>query len=221
MYLPRIRFVAANEDAGELPIFELPVVLLPGELMPLHIFEERYKRMIGHCLEAEEPFGVVFRDDDGSARRIGCTARVTEVLERFDDGRMDIVVTGEEPFRVLDRYEADEFPVGEVEPVDAAETGGDDIEAAEAAREAFAELVQRVSGSEPESDELEASDAYAIAARVELPVETKQRLLELRSEDERMRTLGAALGTLIDTLSRSREIAERAKMNGKVVFGEL
>ena len=89
----------------ELPLFELPVVLLPGELMPLHIFEERYKRMIGHCLETEEPFGIVLRDDDGSARRIGCTARVTEVLERFDDGRMDIVVTGEEPFRVLERFD--------------------------------------------------------------------------------------------------------------------
>ncbi len=187
--------------------------------MPLHIFEERYKRMIGYCLEAEEPFGIVFRDDDGSARRIGCKARVTEVLEQFDDGRMDIVVTGEEPFRVLDRYEADQYPVGEVETVDAGEQEADDVQAAESAREAFAELVQRVSGTEPETDELAASDAYAIAARVELPAETKQRLLELRSEDERMRTLGAALDTLIDTLSRSREIAERAKMNGKVVFG--
>jgi Lon protease-like protein len=201
-----------------MPIFELPVVLLPGELMPLHIFEERYKRMIGHCLEAEEPFGIVFRDDDGSARRIGCTARVTEVLERFDDGRMDIVVTGEEPFRVLERFEAEEYPAGEVEAV-GLEDEPDDEAAAEAARNAFAELVERVSGNELETDELAASDAYAIASRVELPVETKQRLLELRSEDERMRTLGAALDTLIETLARSREIAERAKMNGKVVFG--
>ena len=204
--------------AGELPIFELPLVLLPGELMPLHIFEERYKRMIGHCLETEEPFGIVFRDDDGSARRIGCTARVTEVLERFDDGRMDIVVTGEEPFRVLERFEAEEYPAGEIETV-GLDDEADDEDAAEAARNAFAELVERVSGNELETDELAASDAYAIASRVELPVETKQRLLELRSEDERMRTLGAALDTLIETLARSREIAERAKMNGKVVFG--
>jgi Lon protease-like protein len=202
-----------------MPIFELPAVLLPGELMPLHIFEERYKRMIGHCLESEEPFGVVFRDDDGSARRIGCTARVTEVLEQFDDGRMDIVVTGEEPFRVLERFDGSDYPAGEIEPVEpaSAEDAGDEA-AADAAREAFAELVERVSGSGPEPDELAESDAYAIASRVELPVETKQRLLELRSEDERMRTLGAALETLIETLARSREIAERAKMNGKVVF---
>jgi Lon protease-like protein len=186
--------------------------------MPLHIFEERYKRMIGDCLEREEPFGVVFRDDDGSAQRIGCTARVTEILERFEDGRMDIVVTGGEPFRVLERFDGDEYPSGEVETVGVAEEDTDDEAAADAARQAFADLVQRVSGNELETEELAGADAYGIAARVELPVETKQRLLELRSEDERMRTLGAALDALIDTLARSREIAERAKMNGKVVF---
>ena len=63
-------------DGVELPIFELPVVILPGELLPLHIFEERYKRMIGHCLENAEPFGIVFRDEGGNAHRIGCMARV-------------------------------------------------------------------------------------------------------------------------------------------------
>jgi Lon protease-like protein len=208
-----------NEDAtNELPLFELPIVLLPGELMPLHIFEERYKRMIGHCLETEEPFGVVLRDDDGSARRVGCTARVTEVLERFEDGRMDILVTGEEPFRVLERFDGTEYPAGEVEAIALSSSEPGDADAADDAREAFADLVRRVSGSEPEIDELSESDAYAIAARVELPVLTKQRLLELRSEAERMKLLGQALHDLVGMLKRSREIAEAAKMNGKVTF---
>src|SRR5919204_3885836 len=108
------------DPAVELPIFELPAVLLPGELMPLHIFEERYKRMINRCLEDGEPFGIVFRDSEDGAHRIGCEARVTEVTERFDDGRMNILVTGERPFRVLDRFEAADFPTGEVQPIDAA-----------------------------------------------------------------------------------------------------
>src|SRR5688500_2915314 len=173
--------------------------------MPLHIFEERYKRMIGHCLESEEPFGIVLRDEDGSARRIGCTARVTEVLERFEDGRMDIVVTGEEPFRVLERFDGDEFPAGEVEPVPrSADDEAGDPGAADDARETFADLVRRVSGSEPEIEGLEESDAYTIAGRVELPVLTKQRLLELRSEAERMRLLGEALHDLVGVLERPR-----------------
>jgi Lon protease-like protein len=209
-------------DELELPIFELPVVLLPGELLPLHIFEERYKRMINRCMEAEEPFGIVFRDDDGGARRIGCEARVTEVTERFDDGRLNIIVTGERPFRVLDRFEAPEYPAGEVEPVEAPDDGEDPAsDSAPAAREAFAELVRRVGADPPEADELEAYDSYGIAARVELPAETKQRLLELRSEPERMRVLAAALGALVDAVARSREIADRAKVNGKVIVGDL
>src|SRR3954449_9941374 len=104
-------------DGVELPIFELPMVILPGELLPLHIFEERYQRMIGHCLETSEPFGIVFRDDEGTAHRIGCTARVTEVLEGFDDGRMKIVVTGAPPLRGLELFEDPEYPAGEVEPI--------------------------------------------------------------------------------------------------------
>jgi Lon protease-like protein len=206
-------------DGVELPIFELPVVILPGELLPLHIFEERYVRMVGHCLETAEPFGIVFRDEEGTAHRIGCTARITEVLERFDDGRMNIVVTGEQPFRVLERFDEAEYPAGEVEPIDRGDEAEDeDSEAADMARQAFAELVERVSGDQPPEDlDLAAEDAYGIAARVELPVETKQALLEQRSEPERMRMLGNALRALVAAVARSGEIAERAKMNGKVI----
>ena len=212
-------------DAVELPIFELPLVLLPGELLPLHVFEDRYKRMIARCLEDGEPFGVVFRDTDGGARRVGCEARVTEVTERFDDGRLNIVVTGERPFKVLDRFEAPEFPSGEVEPVetigDEAEEDDSEADGATSAREAFADLVERVGGEEPDRAALDALDSYGIAARVELPPDTKQRLLELRSEGERMTILARALRTLVDTVERSREIAERARMNGKIVVGDL
>jgi Lon protease-like protein len=206
-------------DGVELPIFELPVVILPGELLPLHIFEERYKRMIGHCLENAEPFGIVFRDEGGNAHRIGCMARVTEVLERFEDGRMNVVVSGEQPFKVLERFEAQEFPAGEVVPIEtSAKPEQEDQEAASQAREAFAQLVKRVSGEPPDIAELEAEDSYGIAARVELPPETKQALLEQRSEPDRMRMLGSALRSLVAVLARSNEIAERASMNGKVVF---
>ncbi len=198
----------------ELPIFELPVVLLPGELLPLHIFEERYKRMIGRSLDSGEPFGIVFRDDTGGARNVGCTARVADVLERFEDGRLNIVVTGESPFRVLDRADAPEFPVGEIELIDAAdEPDPDDEEAARGARAALAELLDQVSEEGP-PEEIVEQGAYELAGRIELPADTKQRLLELRSEDERMRLLERALRTVADAVRRSQQIAEAAKGNG-------
>jgi Lon protease-like protein len=203
------------EESSELPIFELPIVLLPGELLPLHIFEERYKRMIGRSLDSGEPFGIVFRDEPRGARNIGCTARVADVLERFDDGRLNIVVSGEFPFRVLDRADAPEFPVGDVELIDVAdEPEADDEAAADGARAAFAELLEQVSDEHDAGEDLGDRGAYELAGRIELPGDTKQRLLELRSEDERMRLLERALRTVADAVRRSQQIAEVARHNG-------
>jgi Lon protease-like protein len=204
----------------ELPIFELPLVLLPGEQVPLHIFEERYKRMVGTVLEQGDAFGIVLRDDDG-ARSIGCTARIDDVLERFDDGRMNIVVSGEEPFKVLDRFESPDYPTGEIELIPDQDVPPIDEASATAAREAFAELAERATGERPEPEELDGASAYAIAARIELPPETKQQLLEMRDEDDRMALLANALGAVGKALERAEEAAERASGTGKVHFPGL
>lgn len=204
----------------ELPIFELPLVLLPGERVPLHIFEDRYKRMVGAALEQGEPFGIVLRDDEG-ARSIGCTARIDDVLERFDDGRMNIVVSGEAPFKVLDRFESTDYPRGEVELIGDEGLPPVDGGSASAAREAFAELAERATGERPEPEELDGASAYSIASRIELPPETKQRLLEMRDEDDRMALLANALGAVGKALERAEEAAERASGNGKVHFPGL
>jgi Lon protease-like protein len=204
----------------ELPIFELPLVLLPGEKIPLHIFEDRYKRMVGRSLEQGEPFGIVLRDDEG-ARSIGCTARIDDVLERFDDGRMNIVVSGEAPFKVLDRFESPDYPAGEVELISDEDIPPVDEDSASAARETFAELAERATGERPEPEELETASAYSIASRIELPPDTKQRLLEMRDEDERMVLLANALGAVERALERAEEAAERASGNGKVHFPGL
>jgi Lon protease-like protein len=204
---------------ADMPIFELPIVLLPGERIPLHIFEERYKRMVGRSIEEGEPFGIVLRDDEG-ARSIGCTAQIDDVLERFDDGRMNIVVSGGEPFRVLDRFEAPDYPAGEVELMTDEALPAIDEDSAAKAREAFAELAERATGERPEPEELEGASAYAIAARIELPPETKQTLLELRDEDERMELLANALGAVEKALELAEESAERASGNGKVQFDQ-
>jgi len=110
------------------PIFPLPLVLLPTEVAPLHIFEERYKRMINLCIEEGAEFGIVWLGDSGLAD-VGCTARITELIDRMDDGRMNIVVRGVRPFRLLRRVEELPYPAGDVEmledEVDATDTQGE------------------------------------------------------------------------------------------------
>jgi Lon protease-like protein len=200
---------------SELPLFELPVVLLPGELLPLHIFEERYKAMIAHSMERDEPFGIVFADGDSGAADVGCTAVVADVIERFDDGRMNIVVAGGTPFTVTERYDAPQFPAGTVELIDLdAEPGDEDPEASARAHAAFDELAREAADDPDDVADPGEGDAYAIAARITLPPETKQKLLETRSEAERIRILARALEAVLRAVKRSQKLAEVAQSNG-------
>src|SRR6476619_38938 len=91
---------AYGSRVPEIGLFPLGLVLLPTERVPLHIFEDRYRELIGECIELEREFGLLYADDAG-LREVGCRAGVLDVLERFDDGRMNIVVEGRERFRVV------------------------------------------------------------------------------------------------------------------------
>src|SRR5579862_1275153 len=81
--------------------------------LPLHIFEERYKEMIGECLQHDTPFGIVRAVEDGIAQ-IGCSAEVATVVKRYEDGRMDIVIRGLQRFEVIEINQERSFLQGEV-----------------------------------------------------------------------------------------------------------
>src|SRR5258707_13826771 len=91
-----------------IPLFPLNVVLLPGAILPLHIFEPRYRQMVRHCLDEKREFGVLLALPKGIVR-VGCTARVTEVVKRYNDGRMDIVTVGRFPFRITQLVNSDAY----------------------------------------------------------------------------------------------------------------
>src|SRR3712207_1754110 len=103
-----------SERVSDIPLFPLNVVLMPGAPLPLHIFEERYKQMVNECLEEESEFGMVLADEAGT-RRVGCTARIVELVERYEDGRMLILVEGARRFRLNSILTGKPYYVGEVE----------------------------------------------------------------------------------------------------------
>ena len=203
-----------TESHAAFPLFPLQIVVLPNEVVPLHIFEERYKTMIEECLAEEREFGIVWVSDEG-LKEVGCTVAITELLERMDDGRMNILTRGSSPFRLLRRIEDMAYPAGEIELL---EDAGDDpeTEAGEEARERYAELVERVTDARPDPAELRDLSAYAMAATVELPLEAKQKLLELRSEAQRLSAVGELLGAAMKRLDYVERAGERARSNGKV-----
>jgi Lon protease-like protein len=201
-----------GQTAENFPLFPLGIVLLPGEVVPLHIFEERYKLMIGECIESETEFGIVWLADDG-LRDVGCTAGVTQVLDRFDDGRMNILVTGGQAFGLVRRIDSLPYPAGDVELIEA-DAAAPDPELLAEARERYADLVERVTDERPDADGLAELDAFAMAGTIEFEPKAKQELLEIRTEDERLRKVAELFRTTVKRLDESERSAEIAKTNG-------
>ncbi len=215
----------------DFPLFPLGLVALPTELVPLHIFEERYKTMVARVLEEEGEFGILWLADDG-LREIGCACEIAEVIERMDDGRMNLVARGTRPFRVLERQGHLAYPAGVVEFLDDRE-GGLDADVAAAAHEAYADLVRRATDrdptaeelaelvvlatdSEPDPNELAAKTAYEMAATVDFGLDAKQGLLDLRSENARLRLVTRLFRAAIKRLDFVDRAQERARSNGRV-----
>jgi Lon protease-like protein len=196
----------------ELGLFPLGIVLLPTERVPLHIFEPRYRELIGECVENESEFGLVFADEDG-VRETGTRARVDEVLEQFDDGRMNIVVEGGERFQVERLTRGRTFMTAEVAPVD--DDGGEPAaEVCARAAEAFRALAAAADAEPVEVDEEAVQLSFRLAAQVELAPESKQELLESRSEQRRLEMVAELLEGVREVLVATRELGERAKKNG-------
>jgi Lon protease-like protein len=206
----------ASPPLSDFPLFPLPLVLLPSEVVPLHIFEERYKTMIEECLEERSEFGIVWLADEG-LKDVGCTAQIAEVLERAPDGRMNILVRGSTPFKLIARQEELDYPAGTVELL---EDAAPEVEAAvgQEARERYADLLERITDERPDATALGELSSYEMAASVEIEPQLKQGLLELRSEQERLRLLARLFKDGMRRLEIAENIAERARVNGKVTF---
>ena len=198
---------------GELGLFPLGIVLVPTERIPLHIFELRYQELIGECLEHDDEFGLVFADDDGM-REIGTRASVVDVLDRFDDGRLNIAVEGRERFRIVTETEGHSFLTAEVEPVSDEEVVSDQT-ARERALERFRKLGRVVETDVDEPDADAGLLSFELAARVDFGPERKQELLELRSEPERLRIVSDLLDRAAEAITLERALAESASKNGR------
>jgi Lon protease-like protein len=200
-------------SAREIGLFPLATVLVPGELMPLHVFEDRYRRLIGDCERHGQEFALLFADDDGT-RELGCTAELVEVIERFDDGRLNIVVRGGEVVRVLEITRGRAYTTARVVPAeDDTDAGGE----ATSALELYLQVAE-TTGADPDPSITEQAElvSYAIAGRVEFPPAEKQRILEERSERGRLAVISELLTLGLKNLAAAAEIRDRAHTNGKV-----
>ena len=213
----------------KIPLFPLGVVLLPYMSLPLHIFEERYKQMIGECLAEDKPFGLVLFDGQ-DIRPVGCMARITEVLKRYDDGRMDIMTFGEERFVIRELIqervymEARVFIFNDADEPDAGTGLEKTIERAfTLAREAAEiDIDLDPAGSASRYDPKQV--AYTIAALEGFTPAERQGFLEMTSPVERLEKCVQVLSRIVKRNRLTTEIRQLIKGNGhptKSILREL
>ena len=200
-----------------IPLFPLNVVLFPGEQLPLHIFEPRYRRMVRECLDARSPFGMLLAMDDGITH-VGCTAEILEVLKRFPDGRMDILTVGRDPFRIVELYTEDPLLEGQV---DYLEDRDSTIEPKKQQKliELYETCHTLLFNSLPRSfDEVRAEElTFAVAATLPIDLLCKQHILELRTESERREKLLKYLCDWAPHLHKEKAMRQSAGGNGHVL----
>jgi len=174
-----------------IPLFPLNVVLLPGAILPLHIFEPRYRRMVRDCLQSKCEFGVLMAIPTGVAGT-GCTAEIVEVPRRYDDGRLDIIVVGRSPFRIVELFTEDPLLEGNVDYLE------DDLLSVDSHNRSqlidLYEICHTLTfGDYPRDLEPDTELSYLITDKLPMDLLWKQRILELRSEAERQERLVAYL----------------------------
>ena len=198
-----------------IPLFPLNVVLFPGEQRPLHIFEPRYRRMVRECLDSKSPFGMLLALPDGIVR-VGCTAEILEVIKRYQDGRMDIITVGRDPFRLVELFSGDALLEGHIDYL--ADT---DSAAAPQSIKQLVELYETChtllfSGIPKDFDSVPPDQlSYTIAAALPLELLWKQQLLELRTESERQHRLSTYLRDWAPHLQKVETLRHRAGRNGQ------
>lgn len=199
--------------AQRLPLFPLGLVLYPRERLPLHIFEPRYRAMVAYCEAEQVPFGIVLFEE-GRLETVGCTARLYQIAQRYDDGRLDIVVEGETRFEVLRVYDDSAYLTADVRLVqEAPEPLERDLQERVITQHMrLLELAGRTVRPSLYQDVHDLS--YVIAHNAGLTTRQKQEVLEMQGENARVRYLIQHLEALLPRVEHVEELRRKVQSNG-------
>jgi Lon protease-like protein len=192
-----------------IPLFPLDVVLFPGTALPLHIFEERYREMVGECLKENKPFGVVRADGEKMAI-VGCTAKIVRVVERYSDGRLDILCEGMRRFEIEGLDESRKFLQADVEFFEDEGAGSTRPDREDCAALHFATLQMAGIELPPMHLDLNAPVAFQLADALPSDLAFKQQLLATRSDAERTTRLREFYNEVLPRLQLGKDDAARA-----------
>lgn len=196
-----------------LALFPLDVVLFPGAPLPLHIFEPRYKEMIGECLDKKIAFGMV-RAQQNALAEVGCTAVITHVDKKYEDGRLDIATQGRQRFEIIQLNDERSFPQAEVVLFedDPSEVPAANLETVVQLHTELFSVMGQPADVEPQSSTI----SFLLANQLPVDLDFKQALLEMKSEAQRVETLIEYYRATIPKVEKTLRAREKAGSNGHV-----
>jgi ATP-dependent Lon protease len=201
-------------NPARIPLFPLDIVLFPGQAVPLHIFEPRYRQMTRHCIDKRSPFGIV-RADGANLAQTGCSAMIVKILKEYEDGRSDILAAGQNAFRLVRTHDEKPYLEADVEYLEEDFIGVDPAVASRL-EELCNQCHQILYGEDAPRFETEGgiSLAYHVASELPVDVAIRQNLLEIRSEAVRQEKLVVHLSEWYVQLQRREHVRGKAAGNG-------
>ena len=179
----------------KLKLFPLSIVAFPSKVIPLHIFEERYKKLINECIEQKSEFGVIYQNNKGLAK-LGCTVSVNKIVNRYPDGRMDIVSVGNKIFKLEDQSLIDEITVGDIsylpEPIPLPNQIFDSL------KEKYIKLLITLGLKENIDYHLSKTMTFELLEMIQLSSQFELELLSINSEKERAEVLNKFFDSLLN-----------------------
>mgnify|MGYP001171711459 CR=1 FL=1 len=197
----------------KITLFPLKMVLLPGEDIPLHIFESRYKKMVSSCIDTDNPFGIILNASSGM-KKIGCTAQIVDVLKEYESGEYDIVVQGVQRFEIMDKKKDDNLWVGNIQllPPDNISKS---VQIVEKMQDMYLKILMMAEVNIDYEQELNKKTSYEFAQMVKLPNHIKQTLIELPTERKRLELLMKVFKRALNLLELRHE---KNELNSEELF---
>ena len=166
-----------------LPLFPLKLVLLPYEILPLHIFEPRYKKMVKNAIEDKQPFGIVLKEEGGVYKR-GCRVEITKVLQNYPNGEYDIIVKGIERFKVLSTEKDGDMVFGQIEYIPISiET---DLKLIDDVQDSYLKILLRYGINSDMEMHMNKKISYEYVKSIQLPIILKKELINMEHETDRL-----------------------------------
>ena len=192
-----------------LPLFPIKICVLPKEILPLHIFEDRYKEMISDCISKKTMFGIIYKEK-GEFSKIGCAVNVHKVLNKYDDGKYDILIKGIHRFKIINFSKKNDLWFGDVKIIDE-HYDLMDPKIFNFILDKYLKVLLLANPNQDIQTEINKSNSFDFTKHLVIPTQIKQDFIELEDEFARMRYIENFLDTVLNSSSKDQNIPFKDK----------